>query len=428
MKLYFIITYNKPANTGLFVFENGNKIIYTYSADGVKLKKEVYTASSLTNTKTYAGSFVYTNNVLEYALFDEGRLIDESGTFRYEYFLKDHLGNTRVTFTKNGSTIEILQQDHYYPFGMNFAGISTTQATLENKYKYNGKELQDDDINGKSLGWYDYGARMYDPQIGRWHCIDPQAERYSPISPYAYVANNPLIFIDPNGEEISFSYEYQKDDEGNYVLDDNNNKIITSVTLNFTGKVFDATGNYNSSKIAERLTSALQNKLSAAFEDAGIDMNLNIQIEGAESMDDVSDSDHLFAIVDKITLSNGTNINGFMGSRIIDGESYKGNTAFISTDAFSFAKTMTHEAGHMLGLPDFKINGKIQTGSNPMAYPEPVRAFLNPFYPDSRTGDFNANQANTIQSAIDGKLLNRYTSFEKKLRKFLSNNGNAYKF
>lgn len=53
------------------------------------------------------------------------------------------------------------------------------------------------------MDWYDYGWRFYDPTIARWHAVDPLAEKYYPISPYAYVADNPLRFIDPDGRYIT---------------------------------------------------------------------------------------------------------------------------------------------------------------------------------------------------------------------------------
>jgi RHS repeat-associated protein len=108
----------------------------------------------------------------------------------------------------------IKEENHYYPFGLQHANYNVdyleyqeigenvvlypplnANDKLRYNYKYNGKELQDE----LGLNMYDYGARNYDPALGRWMNIDPLAEKRQWLSPYNYVQNNPLIRIDPDG-------------------------------------------------------------------------------------------------------------------------------------------------------------------------------------------------------------------------------------
>ncbi|SHM74818.1 RHS repeat-associated core domain-containing protein, partial [Chryseobacterium polytrichastri] len=88
---------------------------------------------------------------------------------------------------------EIVETNNYYPFGLLHNYALTTQNAYQ--YKYNGKELQEN-------GMYDYGARMYMPDLGRWGVVDPLAEKYRRWSPYNYAVNSPVRFIDPDGRFI----------------------------------------------------------------------------------------------------------------------------------------------------------------------------------------------------------------------------------
>lgn len=94
---------------------------------------------------------------------------------------------------------ELLEETHYYPYGLTIDNLSYSQVGVDQKYKYNTKELQRGEFLYNELEWYDYGARMQDPQIGRWFCIDNLSEQTFFRTPYAYALNNPISFIDIDG-------------------------------------------------------------------------------------------------------------------------------------------------------------------------------------------------------------------------------------
>ena len=90
-----------------------------------------------------------------------------------------------------------LQVDHYYPFGMRMGGLSSPISGMENRYRYNGKELNTE----SGLDWYDYGFRWYDPSIAKFGSVDPLAEDFAILSPYQYAGNTPIIARDLDGTE-----------------------------------------------------------------------------------------------------------------------------------------------------------------------------------------------------------------------------------
>jgi RHS repeat-associated protein len=101
----------------------------------------------------------------------------------------------------------------YYPFGLAMSASQAPVGTPAQNYTYNGKELQDE----LGLGWLDYGARMYDPSIARWNGVDALAENEYSWSPFRYGYNNPILFIDPDG---NLETDYYKRDGSKIHIED----------------------------------------------------------------------------------------------------------------------------------------------------------------------------------------------------------------
>ena len=182
------ISYNL-LNLPLNVTTGGTTLAtYVYDAGGNKLRN-----TGTDGTWDYINGIVYNNNKILFVQTEEGRALPNGNTYLYQYYLKDHLGNTRVTFTKNSSGIATnIQENEYYAFGLAAAVQSTPSPA--NRYLYNGKEVQTDLTNQ-----YDYGARFYDPVIGRFTTVDPLADQSESQSPYHAFSNNPINTLDPNG-------------------------------------------------------------------------------------------------------------------------------------------------------------------------------------------------------------------------------------
>ncbi|TYP76140.1 DUF6443 domain-containing protein [Aquimarina intermedia] len=203
------VTVNSAAHTG--------NISYIYDATGAKLKKISTEGSSLTTE--YAGNYIYERDTLQFFNQPEGYIEPNAlGGYDYIYQYKDHLGNIRLSYSdkdrdgmidllRNNVDVdgdgdlghEIREEKHYYPFGMQQQlGVdhpSSAISGIPHRYGFNRKEEQDE----LGLGWLDFSARNYNPELGRWMNLDPLAEQMRRHSPYNYAFDNPLRFIDPDG-------------------------------------------------------------------------------------------------------------------------------------------------------------------------------------------------------------------------------------
>ena len=337
------IAYNHLNLPTQIVFQRGAdipSISYLYTATGKKIAKTVDYASrtNIVYTVDYLDGYQYESGKLLFFPTAEGYVKyteSETNPFDYVFNYTDHLGNIRLSYAINPATgvLKKMEENNYYPFGLKHGSYNTEQFVIVPRpefeadpavsdkymtqkeeyftgvlelppvrdlvpdfysgynYKYNGKELQEE----LGLNMYDYGARNYDPALGRWMNVDPLAEQYRRWSPYNYCIDNPMRFVDPDGMGVD-----------DVIITGNKSKEALSelqksvqgqlnISMNDSGKL-----SYTSTGIVGPLTQAASDLMNA-IDDKSVTVNVS-----ATDNDFLSDS-------------SAPNVGQFMGAEKIDG-------------------------------------------------------------------------------------------------------------
>jgi RHS repeat-associated protein len=266
----------------------------------------------------------------------ENNIVMDQGGFLTAYTVSESPSSVYIdNFQLTQTTGQVMEMNDYYPFGMINNGLSNPGTTSPlNNYKYNGKELQ----NELSLAWLDYGARFYDPQIGRFHSIDPHSENYFPWTPYNYVGNNPALVVDPDGNDWGVRVEQDKNGNTTYYL------TVNAVLYNNSS---------NSNVDINKLQSAISKQVNEVynFSGEGFTVKMNFNLRAVTSVNDIKETDNVFQVVDQSIVGKGAYAIGERnGLNVNIGADYVGDiTSGKNT------RTIPHELGHTAGWDDANL-------------------------------------------------------------------------
>ncbi len=168
------------------------KINYYYNGAGALLKTVYSTGEYWEFTPN---GMIYKNGQPYQMAVPEGRAIYINGSWQYEFFYTDHLGNTRVAFRANGNQLIKTSETAFDPWGVVLRGAGQVNGVI-NRFEYQNKESE----KTFGLNRINLGARIYNPTNGRFLSVDPRASEMSSWSPYSAFFGNPLRYIDPDGE------------------------------------------------------------------------------------------------------------------------------------------------------------------------------------------------------------------------------------
>ena len=341
-------------------FGNGNQIINSYLADGRKIKTiyKTYTTNIVVpqdiiwksddpceiSTDQWDGSYMYrsrtvkngyVNHEMYMIQIPEGFISadhlgsDEERYYLYNYYVHDHLGNVRLSKSVESNVIA-LQSLLYSPTGIL---LGNSKNVERQPFMFGGKEF----IGMHGLNEYDFNARMYDPWLMRTQTMDPMAEKYAWISPYAFCNNNTARYTDPTG----MIFTDRAWGKVKYFLSD----ISKRIARNAAG-IEKATALINGGGLSDKEIRKLQRKINRLTDN-------NTELEAARGeIAILKASDQTYDIhTDNFTSTNESAIGGA-------GFNFKNNNFEIKLPSTGGLSMLAHELKHAY---QFEI-GELSTG------------------------------------------------------------------
>lgn len=325
------------------------------------------------------------------------------------YELSDHLGSPRVVV--DGHTGGVSEVYNAYAYGLRQENRTASLGTM--RYAFNGQQ-KEDAVRG--IGFhYDFGARRYDPIYGSFWSTDPLAGKYPHISPYAFVANNPIIYNDPDGKDYTLRINHET-------------KTIVVVATYYTVKGNADTYNdaLRSVKFWNDQSGKYQYAVGRGKNSQLYDVNFDLKVMEVESpslqlnydRQDVSISNW-----EKLTPDKSSNVFNVLldtdrrfsdhenGNIYVHGITSHGNKIEIKNSRLG-TDTGPHEIGHTLGLDHYTRGILTSEGDSPSRTKSIKRNYIADIIQNALTGKGHS-KSNVEHKGIDPGSFNKGRVIEK---------------
>ena len=379
---------------------DGRKINYYYDGAGALLKT-VYS----TGEYWEFGGITYKNGQPYQIASPEGRAVYVNGAWQYEFFYLDHLGNTRVAFKANGNQLVKSSETAFDPWGVVLRGAGQVNG-ISNRHEYQNKESE----KTFGLNRINLGARTYNPTIGRMDRVDNYADKYFGLSTFQYSANNPMMFVDINGDSLNVSLIQKHDAQNstNYlqtIINDLQSQTGLTYTVSPTGQLTyqkDSNGN----AIVSTTTDSNGNTTQVGSKEARDIMTDNIK--------------HTTTVYARISTSNSSAPNGgtLINMNPNQINNFVNGANNVDSRTQGWGMTFMHESQHSIlggGLRDVPRG----SGVGPIG---PVETRMNIVRSELNANGANYGQRRSYESLVPPYSNDAYLPFDSSSLRALQNN------